>query len=488
MRVLMLLAAVIIPLTAGSQIMFERTYGGVDWDAAYSVAQTSDGGYIIAGETYSFGAGNGDVYLIKTDQLGDTLWTHTYGGSAFEYAASVAETDDGGYILAGRSRSFSAGDSDVYLIKTDGAGDTLWTRIYGGSENDYCRSVEQTTDGGYILCGYTSSFGAGAEDVYLLKTDAVGDTLWTRTYGGSGYDSGYSMQQTDDGGYMIVGRTTSFGAGGNDVYLIETDAAGDTIRTRTYGGSGADVAQSVVQTDDRGYIIAGYTNSWGAGGIDVYLLKTDTAGDTAWTRTYGGADQDFAYSATQTSDGGYIIAAGGVPSALVHYDAYLIKTDSFGDTVWTRTYGGVDYDEAYWTEQTTDGGYIVCGYTMSFGEGDGDVYLIKTDADGYVEVSGRSDEIARTEAHYLAQNYPNPFGSATTILYSVGTLKPVRLAVYDIRGALVRDLVDQTVAAGVHRVTWDGRDARGTEVGSGVYFCRLEAGDFAETKRMVILR
>ena len=210
---------------AAAQTSWWRTYGGTLTDQGWSVQQTSDGGYIIAGRTYSFGAGNSDVYLTKTNTPGDTLWTRTYGGTSEDDGYSVQQTTDSGYIITGYTASFSAGG--VYLIRTNASGDTLWTRTYGGTSEDVGTSVQQTLDGGYIVAGYTLTFGAGGYDAYLIKTDASGDTMWTRTYGGTGDDQGYSVQQTSDGGYIIAGRTYSFGAGNSDVYLIKTDSLGN---------------------------------------------------------------------------------------------------------------------------------------------------------------------------------------------------------------------------------------------------------------------
>ena len=223
---------------SNAQQRWERNYGGTNYDLGYSAQQTQDGGYIIAGSAASFGAGGGDVYLIKTNVYGDTLWTRTYGGTYYDGGFSVQQTSDGGYIVAGYTGSFGAG-GDVYLIKTNAFGDTLWTRTYGGTSYDLGNSGQQTSDGGYIIAGYTNSFGAGGYDVYLIKTNSQGDTLWTRTYGGTNVDVGESVRQTSDGGYVITGTTGSFGAGG-DFYLIKTNATGDTLWTRTCGGAGYD--------------------------------------------------------------------------------------------------------------------------------------------------------------------------------------------------------------------------------------------------------
>ncbi|MFH1011428.1 MAG: hypothetical protein V1784_09385 [bacterium] len=361
--------------------LWTRTYGGSNYDWAYSVQQTPDGGYIVAGHTRSFGAGGEDFYLVKTNSQGDTLWTRTYGGSNDDFAYSVQQTADGGYTVAGQTRSFGVGGYDFYLVKTNSSGEPLWTRTYGGIDWDQALSVQQTADGGYVVAGTTYSFGAGTPNyanMYLVKTNSQGDTLWTRTYGGSSWDWAQSVQQTADGGYIVAGTTSSFGAGGYDFYLVRTNSQGQPLWTRTYGGSNDDFAYSVQQTADGGYIVAGTTSSFGAGVLDFYLAKTNSQGDTLWTRTYGGSSSDVARSVQQTADGGYIVAGYTNSFAAGLSDFYLMKTNSQGDTLWTRTYGGSNYDEAYSVQQTADGGYIVAGFTRSFGAGGQDFYLVKT--------------------------------------------------------------------------------------------------------------
>jgi len=309
---------------------------------------------------------------VKTDASGDTQWTRIYDHDGDNEAYSAQQTTDGGYIIAGWTVGMN-----FYLVKTDAGGNTLWTRTYGGSMSDWAYSVQQTTDGGYIIAGFTYSFGAGNSDCYLVKTNADGDTLWTRTYGGSFNDEAYSVQQTTDGGYIIAGRTGSFGAGYSDIYLVKTDAGGDTLWTRTYGGWSNDEAHSIQQTTDGGYISAGYTGSFGAGNSDFYLMKTDANGDTLWTRTWGDSEQDEAFSVQQTTDGGYIIAGRTESFGAGSNDIYLVKTDAGGNTLWTRTYGGSNYEYAYSVQQTTDGGYIIAGWTGSFGAGALDFGLVK---------------------------------------------------------------------------------------------------------------
>jgi hypothetical protein len=371
---------VFLPTISFSQITFERTY--VDNSSeGRSVQQTSDGGYIIGGVR-----GANDFLLMKTDSLGDTLWTKTHGGSNTEFAYSLDQTSDQGFIMTGYTYSFGAGESDVYLVRTDSLGDTLWTKYFGGTAFDEGFCVRRTTDGGYIIAGYTDSFGMGGGDVYLIKTDSLGDSLWTKTFGGSLNDFGVSVEQTSDLGYMVTGYTKSFGSGDFDLYLIKTDTSGDTLWTKTYGGASSEIGFSGISTGDGGYIFIGSTNSFGAGAEDVYIVKADSLGDTLWTKTYGGTDSEEGHSIQQTSDGGYIITGYTVSYGLGWTDVYLIRTDSLGDSLWTRTYGYDRIDNSYSVQQTLDSGFIITGIRNV--PSGAPLLLIKTDGNGEVKGDG----------------------------------------------------------------------------------------------------
>ena len=472
------LAAILLPSSLNAEINFERTYGGTNDDDGWSAQQTAEGGYVVAGNTSSYGAGNSDIYLIKTDAAGDMLWTRTFGGPAFDYCRSVQQTADGGYILAGYTSSFGAGFSDIYLVKTDSSGETLWTRTYGGAEDDYGYAVRQTAEGGFIVTGETHSFGSGG-NVYLVRTNANGNALWTRTYGGESGEFGCSVQPTTDSGFIIVGSTSSFGAGGSDVYLVKTDANGDTLWSRTFGGTNDDYGGSVQQTIDGGYAIAGYTWSFGAGDGDVYLIKTDVTGDTMWTRTFGGAGYDGANSVQQTTDGGYAIAGHTTSFGAGGYDVYLLKTDERGDTQWTKTYGGSDNEVGYSIQPTADGGYVIAGGTHSFGSGGCDVYLIKTDSLGNVAVAEPKASPTRAPALSLTCE-PNPCRGATTISLKpqASSSKRPTLRIYDAQGRLV---LFQTVRASSFIF-------HPSSLPSGAYFVRVDAGNEHATARVVLQR
>jgi hypothetical protein len=361
---------------------WQKTYGGSSDDAAWFIQQTNDGGYIVAGETNSFGAGRADVYVIKLDENGNMVWEKTYGGNDYDIAFSIQQTSDGGYIVAGRTNSFGTGDWDVYVIKLDENGNMVWEKTYGGNDYDIAFSIKQTKDGGYIVAGGTKSFGAGRADVYVIKLDENGNKIWEKTYGGSNDDLALSIQQTSDGGYIVAGETNFFGAEDWDVYVIKLDENGNMVWEKTYGGNDYDEAISIQQTSDGGYIVAGRTKSFGAGDYNVYVIKLDANGNELWEKTYGGSNDDLAFSIQQTKDGGYIVAGGTNSFGAGRADVYVIKFDENGNKIWEKTYGGSNDDLAFSIQQTKDGGYIVAGYTNSFGTGEGDVYVIKLDENG----------------------------------------------------------------------------------------------------------
>jgi hypothetical protein len=350
-----------------------QTFGGSNIDEGFSVQQTIDGGYIIAGDRHE------GLWLIKTDYLGNQDWNNTFGDSYYHEGRSVQQTADGGYIITGNIPAY-----DLWLIKTDSQGNEVWNQTFGGSEGEQGASVQQTDDGGYIITGYNYSIGAHNADAWLIKTDSDGNEEWNHEFGGSNQDYGSSVQQTTDGGYIIAGSE-----GYNwdpdidsDVWLIKADSDGNEEWNQIFGGSSHDWGRSVQQTTDGGYILTGYTESFGNGGDDVWLIKTNSNGNEEWSQTFGGSSSDRGYSVQQTSDGGYIITGYTGSYGNGGQDVWLIKTDSNGNEEWNQTFGGSNHDYGKSVQQTTDGGYIITGGTQSFGNGEYDVWLIKTDSEG----------------------------------------------------------------------------------------------------------
>lgn len=361
-----------------AQTTFQKTYGGNNTDIAKCVKQTSDGGYFLIGSTYTSGAGNGDIYAIRTDQNGDTLWRKKYGSGDTDLGYSGQQTTDGGYIFCGTTSGFSAPGSKMYLLKTDLNGNLLWSKVF---LNGNAFSVLQTNDSGYIMTGTANG------QLAIVRTDFTGDTLWTKLIGGAGNDIGSCISKTLDNGFIIVGYTNSFGLGNYDMFLVKIDANGNTLFTKTYGGTNDDRASAVQQTIDSGYILSGLTNSYGAGQSDIFLLKADSIGNVVWSKTMGGINNDEANSVQQTTDGGFAIAGFAnysISSSSCHM--VLIKCDSTGSLVWHHAYGKSSYNDwGYAAQQTTDGGYIVTGTTYSFSGFGGqydDIYLVKTNSTG----------------------------------------------------------------------------------------------------------
>jgi uncharacterized delta-60 repeat protein len=363
-----------------------KTYGGTDYDYAYSIYQTSDGGYIVAGITYSFGAGGWDFWVLKLNSDGAVAWQKSYGGVNHDYAYSIQQTIDGGYIVAGLTYSSGAGNDDSWVLKLTSDGSVSWQKTYGGTSYEETDSIQQTSDGGYIVAGRTKSFGAGGWDIWVLKLNSDGTVAWQKRYGGVNDDGEYliAIQQTSDGGYIVAGYTDSFGAGGGDIWVLKLNSNGSVSWQKTYGGTSLDFAWSIQQTSDGGYIVAGRAGSFGAGSNDFWVLKLNSNGTVLWQKTYGGPNDEFANSIQQTSDGGYIVAGLTQSFGAGGSDLWVLKLNSDGTVCWQKTYGGTSGDIANSIYQTSDGRYVVAGHTNSFGAGLTDFWVLKLNSDGTI--------------------------------------------------------------------------------------------------------
>ncbi len=357
-------------------------FGGTSADSLFDIISTSDGGYLLLGETQSFGAGGYDAYVIKLYSYGGIQWTRTIGGAGAEAFYDAINTSDGGYVLSGYTTSYGAGGEDGYIVKLDGSGNVQWTRAIGGAGFERFRQIKQTLDNGFILVGRTTSYGSGNYDVYIAKLDENGTLQWTRAIGGTNHDVGYAISLTSDGGYIIGGYTASYGMGNWDCYIIKLNHAGNIDWTRTVGGTQIESIFSIFQTTDGGYIMGGHTASYGAGALDFYVVRLSSTGTLLWTRTVGGAGNEVAHAMIQTNDGGFVLAGYSGSYGAGVEDAYVVKINTSGVVQWTRTIGGPNRDRAHSIVQLNDGTYVVAGLTLSFGLGSGDGYVARLDASG----------------------------------------------------------------------------------------------------------
>jgi hypothetical protein len=381
------LILILTTFTSNSQSTFQKMFASTGFNGANDLKKTSDGGYIVTGFINDDITGNTDVLLMKLNGTGDTLWTRRYGGVDEDGGRAVQQTTDGGYIINCYAGSFG---EQEYLIKTDSNGSLLWSKTFGDASQEEGQSVAQTFDGGYIILG--AIFGSNS-GILLIRTDANGDTLWCRK-SDSPYRA-YSILPTSDSGFVLTGYGEFPSTSSGDMFLVKLNANGDTLWTKTYGSNGGmESGNCVKQARDGGYIIAGYcTFSFGSNTEDVYVVKTDALGNLQWSRTYGDSliyDQS-AYSIEQTNDDGYVFA--GINKIqindTIYVQALVIKADRDGILQWSKTYGTSGFDGARSIQEDNDRGYIFTGYTTSINTPSTlGIYLVKTDANG---ISGCND-------------------------------------------------------------------------------------------------
>jgi hypothetical protein len=359
---------------------WSKTYGGTGYDTSENVILTADGGYAMAGWTNSSGAGGFDYWLVKTDSFGNVQWNKTYGGAGTDYCYNVHQTVDGGYIMLGYTSSFGAGARDGWLVKTDALGNMQWNKTYGTPGQELLFTLVMASDGGYLLKGITGGVG------WLVKTDVNGNMQWNKTIVTPYGNWLYTAIQTNDGGYAFAAaNTTQAGTIVSDAILIKTDSSGNIQWTQAYGGPAVDVGWGLVQTKDGGYAMSGYTFSFGAGGQDGWLIKTDANGNMQWNKTYGGTNDDSLQTIIIATDGGFAIAGKTRSLGAGNLDVWLVKTDSYGNVQWSKTFGGTEDDSGpdnNHVKQTADGGYVIAGTTASFGAGGQDFYLVKVGVEG----------------------------------------------------------------------------------------------------------
>ncbi len=461
--------------------VWNKAYGGQMYMNSNMVQQTNSGGYIATGFIQPTGANAFYAWLINTDSNGDTLWTKSLGGGSINYyGTSVALSEDGQYIMAGYTYDFGADTTSAFITKISTNGNILWTRLYSNIKGGYVTSIQETSDGGFILTGNALPQGDNYSKIWLCKTDQNGNIVWSNTYN---YDLGNSVKQTNDGGYIAVGRTIWAAHDSSwDACMIKTDANGNLVWENELGGNGIsyDEAKDVQETSNGNFLVIGSTMDFNSAGFyDLWLFKLNSIGDTIWTKTFGGVHDDEGYSIQPTSDGNFILL--GVTYSFsfgVDPDAWLIKVNSDGDEYWNQPIGYNHDDLGFSVKQTSDGGYIINGETSSFSQGG--IWLSKVTPD--VSSVDRSSP-SLIKAYLLQQNYPNPFNPSTTINYSIPKSSNVKIEVYNLLGKKISTLVNEFKSAGSYKVKWNAEN-----FSSGIYFYRIQAEGFSETKKMILLK
>lgn len=517
-------------------IQWSKCFGGIDYDLGDCIGATSDGGFIVVGSsgivsgdvTSNHGGSWSDYWIIKLDSAGLIEWQKSIGGSQTDWASCVAQTRDGGYIVAGGTRSHDGdvsgnhGRSDCWIVKLSSQGVMQWQKCYGGSGDDYALGIAQTFEGGYVFVATSQSqngdlLGKSSlyADCWVVKLDTFGVIEWQRSFGGS--DSitsetpGGSIAQTSDGGFIVAATTDATdgdvhsshgGAGG---WVIRLDASGRIVWEHMLGdtstsGFGCEEAHCIIQTRDKGFMVVGSGCILNVHGVQYWAVKLDSSGSIEWQKYYGGGGGDNAWSVVQTSDGGYVLAGDsgsddgdvtgnhpqegglGIPST----DAWIVKIDSVGELLWEQSYGGTLDDYAGSILQMDNGAFVFAGYTGSVdGDVNGnhsyyyDIWVVKL----AVGPSAVPEKVRQPIAHRLDQNYPNPFAESTQIPLSLSEMESrvATLRIYNTLGELVQDLTDQVRSTNNICFTAEG-------ISPGVYSCVLEIKGSRQVRQLLVIR
>ncbi|MCC6477430.1 hypothetical protein IT157_10295 [bacterium] len=383
-RLITLLIAFLLAQSAFAQApdtLWTRTYGGSGFDQGTDLLVRQGGGYLLSGSSSLVGQSNINFWAVATDLNGQVVWDKRFGGSNIEWCHAVCEANDSEYLLAGYTRSFGAQGADGWVVKVNASGDSVWSARFGGISDDLFTTVIKANDGGYILAGGTTSYGAGAYDFYVVKINSLGSVVWTKTYGGGSTEVCYSACQESNGNLIFAGVTYSFGSGGQDFWVLKTTANGDSIWSRTLGGSYHEQCETVRLSDEGDVIASGYTTSFASGQEDFWLTALSSDGDSLWSKSHGMYNGEVCNSIVPSSDGGYLLAGFTTSIGAGNGDFWILKTDDIGDSLWSKTIGVPAADDCYGALQLPDGGYLLVGYTNYDGGNVSDMWLVKTQPD-----------------------------------------------------------------------------------------------------------
>ncbi len=494
-------------LAQAPEIEWQKTFGGSGSEYAKCIRQTTDGGYIVVGTTPSNNGnvsgnhGGDDAWLIKLNASGDLQWQKCLGGSSTENGNAVRQTTDGGYIIAGDAASNNGnvsggnGSNDFWVVKVNASGELEWQNTFGGSSYDHAYDIEQTSDGGYIAVGSVNStngdvtnYNGGMFDGWVVKLSATGELQWQKTFGGSGADQLRSVKQTTDGGYIMAGTTDSNNGivndnnGGVDFWVVKIDTSGNLQWQNALGGSNNDNGQAVIQASDGTYMAIGSTSSFGGdvsgnhGGMDVWMVKLSTSGELLWQKCFGGTGSEVGRSIAQTSDSGFIVS--GFSTSSNHdvtfnnggFDFWIFKTDNSGNLQWQKSLGGSGTDDSTSVQQTADGGYVLTGSTTStngnvtHNNGIYDFWIVKLEA----------TEMSVSE--YLSSSvkiYPNPASEHINIETE---LADIHVTIFDIQG---KALFKSDINSRLFTINTES-------FANGIYLIQMHHGNSILNKKLII--
>jgi len=503
--------------------------GNNNTDSAGSVISVPDG-FLVCGiasagdEKFNIPAGHGnDAFIVKYNSSGNLIWKHSYGGSGSDRFSRIIATQDGGFIAAGHSFSNDGdvsgnhGSGDAWIVKTDAAGNLQWQKCFGGSRDDYALAIIADPSG-YTFSGAESSRDGdfannfGDYDAWIVKISFTGNVIWQSTYGGSRFDEAGGLTRNNDGTYIFAGATTSNNqqvgnthGGSLDTWVVKINSSGNIIWKKVYGGSGLDYCNSMTRTTDGNLVLAHGSNSSdgdvnGTGSFVTWLLKLNSqSGDMIWSKTFSINGIDCAsFGIFSTVDGGVVsLGVNGPAGDPSKADALLLAIDANGNKKWHKLLSGSNKDAALSGIEISGGSLIILSTSLSV-DGDfaggsnssADVWITRfqnCNDNSFTKASPVNNQ-SNESVLYKFTNYPNPFSQSTDITYSIPQPGKVLLKIYDVMGRSIKTLVNAKVAAGIYNIQWNVNDEKGQAVPAGVYFLRMEAGDYLEAKKFSVIK
>jgi hypothetical protein len=461
--------------------LWTRFYGTSDGEIAYAIKEIPTGGYYITGCTNSFGNGFIDFYLVKINADGDLVWENHYGGYDDDYALSAALTRDGGIIMAGWTKSFGAGGTDIYVVRTDPDGNIVFQQTYGGSRDDTAKCIIEASDGSFVVCGSTQSFDSGyTSDAYVIHISSSGSLIWSHRSGGVMNDGATCIVQTAEKEFAFTGWTGD-ADGNHDIYVEKINWQGETLWSQGYSPGIDNQGVSIIESADHDLVVAGYT-FLNPVYLEVYLMKLSGSGSLIWERNYGSNVWEVGSCVRQAPDNGFILAGSRWRALFPDTTQfYLVKTDSLGARQWSRTYSYGQLDEGFQVEVTSDGNYILAGYSNAIWSSTVDMCIIKVEGEWSTGIDNGRLEMPL--AFEINNAYPNPFNAVAEISYQLPIDSEAKLTIYDILGNEMAILDQGRRSAGQHQVTWDA-----SGVSSGVYFVKLNSDDNAAVRKITLLK